>query len=262
MREIKRYLKIWIRLSLNSFAAMFFNRFSVLIFLAGKFLRFGITLGVLLIIFSKVSTAGGYTKDQIIIVFLVYTLIDALAQFLFREVYRFRPKIIEGTFDKDLVRPVSALFVSLLGGADILDLITIGVYLIVFVLFSWSQMLTFLNFLLFLLLVVNGILIAAGFHIIVLAIGVLTTEVDHLIMIYRDVENLGRIPIDFYDKGLKFVLTYIVPIGIMLTFPAKALLGLWSGKILITALAVSIIFFYGSLRFWSLALRKYSSASS
>ncbi len=262
MREIKRYLKIWLRLSYNSFSAMFFTRFSAVIFLLGKILRFSFILIFLLAVFSKVPGAGGYSKEQIIIVFLIYSLIDTLSQFLFREVYRFRPKVVFGTFDKDLVKPVSPLFLSLFGGADVLDLITVVIYTLVFFIFLSSLVITPLNFSLFLLFLINGVVLAAAFHIIVLSIGILTTEVDHLIMIYRDVENLGRIPVDFYDKALRFVLTYLLPIGIMMTVPAKILFGLWNVKILGVALVVSLAFFYASLRFWGYALQKYSSASS
>ncbi len=241
---------------------MFFTRFSAVIFLVGKIFRFSFVLFFLLVVFSKVKFAGGYSREQIILVYLFFSLIDALSQFLFREVYRFRPKIVLGTFDKDLVRPVSPLFVSLLGGADVLDLITIVLYSLVFFVFTGSISISFINFLLFLLFIINSILIAAAFHIFVLAVGVLTTEIDHLIMVYRDVENLGRIPVDFYDKALRFVLTYIIPIGIMMTVPAKVLFGLWDTKVLGVALAVSLTFFYASLRFWRFALQKYSSASS
>lgn len=262
MKELKHYLKVWWRLSLNSFASMFYTRFSAVIFLVGKIFRFGFVLFFLLVIFSKIKFAKGYTGEQIIIVYLVFSLIDAISQFLFREVYRFRPKVVLGDFDKDLVRPISPLFVSLLGGADVLDLITIFLYSLVFLIFVKGLSVSLLNFILFLLLIINAIIISAGFHIIVLAIGILTTEIDHLIMIYRDVENLGRIPIDFYDKVLRFVLTYIVPIGIMMTLPAKVLFGLWNFKILVLALGVSFVFFLFSLKFWQFALKRYSSASS
>ena len=55
-------------------------------------------------------------------------LIDVISQFLFREVYRFRPLVVSGEFDLVLVKPVSSLFRSLAGGADVIDLITIPPY--------------------------------------------------------------------------------------------------------------------------------------
>jgi len=40
------------------------------------------------------------------------------AQLLFRDVYRFRPKVVSGDFDLILVKPINPLFRVLLGGAD------------------------------------------------------------------------------------------------------------------------------------------------
>ena len=263
MKKIKFYLKLWLRFSKLSFSSMFYTRISALLFLAGKLVRFLIVFTFIFAVFSRVENkVNGYGKDEIIIVLLVYTLFDSLTQFLFREVYRFRPKIIDGSFDFTLTKPLSPLFHSLLSGSDLLDLIMSIIYLIIFTGFLISQQIPIANLTFFSVLAVCAVLISSAFHILVLAIGILTTEVDHLIMIYRDIQQLGRIPIEFYNKALQIILTYIIPIGIMITFPAKAIIGFFSPQTMILSLFISTIFFYLSIKFWQYSLKKYSSASS
>ncbi len=263
MKKLRFYLKLWLRFSKLSFAAMFYTRTSALLFLAGKLVRFLIIFTFIFAVFSRIGNkVNGYGRDEIIIVLLVYTLFDSLIQFLFREVYRFRPKIIEGSFDFTLTKPFSPLFHSLLSGADLLDLIMTIFYLVIFVGFLILQQIPVANLLLFSLLAVCAVLIASAFHILVLATGVLTTEVDHLIMIYRDIQQLGRIPIEFYNKALQMILTYIIPIGVMITIPAKAIIGFFSPQMLILSFVISMILFYISIKFWQYALRRYASASS
>ena len=185
-----------------------------------------------------------------------------MAQFLFREAYRFRPLVVSGDFDLILVKPVNALFRVLMGGADVLDLITIPP--IIFAVYYVGRLLspTTAHTVLFLLLIINGLLIATAFHIAVLALGIITLEVDHTIMIYRDITNLGRFPVDIYKQPLQGILTYLIPVGIMVTLPAKALMGLVTPWGIVSSFVLGIVAIILSLRFWSFALTKYSSASS
>lgn len=108
----------------------------------------------------------------------------------------------------------------------------------------------------------NSLVLATAFHIIVLAIGILTTAVDHTIMIYRDITSMGRVPTDIYKEPLKSIVTFILPVGILMTFPAKAMMGLLSFWGIIISISISVVVFYLSLTLWRYALTKYSSASS
>ena len=125
MRKLKKYLKIWWIMSKNFFVMVLGQKLALSIFFIGKIFRFFFFFIFLFFILKGSGTLAGYTGTQIIFFFLTFNVIDVITQFLFREVYRFRPMIVNGDFDFVLVKPISALFRSLLGGADIIDLITI-----------------------------------------------------------------------------------------------------------------------------------------
>ena len=110
--------------------------------------------------------------------------------------------------------------------------------------------------------VTNGLVIATGFHILVLALAIMTTEVDHAIMIYRDLTSMGRVPVDIYQEPLRGIITFVIPIGIMMTFPAKALFGLLTPGMVALAVIVGVGFLVVCLRLWRFALTQYASASS
>jgi ABC-2 type transport system permease protein len=107
-----------------------------------------------------------------------------------------------------------------------------------------------------------AMVLVTAIHILVAAIGVITTEVDHAIWIYRDLSQMARFPVDIYIEGVRFFLTFIVPIGLIFTVPAKALFGVLSIQWLIFALVFTVVFYLVILKFWNYALKKYSSASS
>ena len=262
MATFKRYLQIWWLMSRNSFMAWLSQRGFATMILVGKLLGFGFFFAFIYFILKGTGTLAGYSINQTIFFFLTFKLVDVIPQFLFREVYRFRPLIVTGNFDLILAKPISPLFRSLMGGADILDLITIPPLIILVYLVGKSLGPTPVEVFSYLLLVLNGLLIATAFHITVLALGIITLEIDHTAMIYRDLINLGRLPIDIYREPLRGILTYLIPVGIMMTLPAKALMGLVSPIGIILSFAMGVIVVLVSIRFWNFALTKYTSASS
>lgn len=262
MGRITYYLKIWLIMSKNAFLIWFTQTKLLVLFLTGKILRFVFFVTFLLFLLKGANRLAGYDINQAIFFFLTFNVIDVLAQFFFREVYRFRSLIVSGDFDLILTKPMSALFRSLMGGADVVDLVTIPPLFIA--VFYVGNMLnpTILHSTFYVLLLVNGLIIAAAFHIAVLSFGIITLEIDHTIMIYRDLTNLGRLPVDIYKEPLKGILTYFVPIGIMISLPAKALMGLVSLPGVLWSLGFGAIALFLSIKFWNFALTKYTSASS
>jgi ABC-2 type transport system permease protein len=262
LKRLEYYFKIWIFMSKNSFLMVLNQKSVLLIFLAGKILRFAFFLAFLFLLVSGVDTLAGYNPTQAIFFFLTFMVIDTTAQFFFREVYRFRSHVVSGDFDLILVKPISALFRTLMGGADVIDLVTIPPLYFTVIYVGHLLSPTPLQVFIYLLLIFVGLIITTAFHIIVMSLGIITFEVDHTMMIYRDVTSMGRFPTDIYKEPLKSVLTYFIPVAVMMSLPAKALMGLASGLSIFIAILLAFVFMFVSLRFWEFALKKYSSASS
>lgn len=235
------------------------QKLTLSIFFVGKVLRFLFFFMFLYFLLLGTKNLSGYNANEAIFFFLTFNVIS---QFLFREVYRFRPMIVNGDFDFVLVKPMNALFRSLLGGADVIDFLTIPPLLVVTYYIGASLHPNLLNVAYYALLIINGFIIATAFHIIILSLAILTTEIDHTVMIYRDLTSLGRLPVDIYKQPLQGFLTYFIPVGVMMTLPVRAMIGLVSPAGILLAFLIGIILIIISLNFWNFALKKYSSASS
>ncbi len=262
MNTLKRYLKIWLIMSRNSFLTVFNQRSALLIFLTGKLLRFFFFFAFIIFLLKGTKNLAGYNLNETLLFFLTFNLIDTVSQFLFREVYRFRSMIVTGRFDLVLSKPLNPLFRSLMGGADLIDFLiilplTVATFYVANLLNPSPIQAIF-----FVVLLINGLIIASAFHIFVLALGIITMEVDHTVMIYRDVLALGRFPIDIYKEPLKSFITFLIPIGIMVSFPAKSVMGLVSPAGTVWSVIFGLLLLFISLKFWNFALKKYSSASS
>lgn len=261
---MKRYVNLWLHFLHIAIQGELANRYASLLFLFGKVLRFvGFTI-FLFLLTSQTKFLAGYSVNQVLLFFLTFNLIDVLAQTFFRGAYRFRARIVDGSFDYYLIKPVSPLFRSLLTNTDVMDLLTLIPLagMTGFIIWHAQSSITFFSLLVYLVLVVNGFLIALACHIMLVALCIITYEIDNTLWIYRDLVALGRVPIDIYKEPIRSVLTFVIPIAVMVSFPTKALFGLLS----VEGMVVSVVVSAGMLAFaawlWRYSLRRYASASS
>lgn len=260
VNRLKIYWYYWYRSSIMTLQSVIATRLSSFLFLSGKLLRIGFWLVFLIAIKDKINLLSGYNLDQLIIFFLIFNVFDLLGQIFYRGIYWYRNEIISGNFDFTLTKPLDPLFQVLVSHTDWLDIppliITVGFLIIKLPAVSVSELLAFIFMGLIAMVLITAI------HIFVGAIGVLTTEVDHAIWIYRDLSQMGRFPVDIYIESVRFFLNFIIPIGLIFTLPAKALIGLLSWQWLAGALVFAGGFYYLIIKFWQYALKQYSSASS
>lgn len=262
IKKIYYYFKIWALMAKNSLLIWLMSRSSLPFFLIGKIVRYIFYFGFLYFLVKQTNGLAGYESNQVLFFTATYVLIDTLAQFFFRSVYSFRPLVVTGDLDLVLIKPVNPLFRVLMGGPDPVDLITIPPIIAIVVYIGSLLSPTPMQIFYFIVLAINGLLIATAFHIAVLSFGIITLEIDHTIMIYRDLTSMGRLPIDIYKEPLKGILTFLIPVGVMVTIPAKALMGLINPLGIFSALLFGISLLMLSFKFWKFALKKYSSASS
>ena len=262
--RLKTYIKVWKIFALTELQETFINRGSNILFMLGKILRLFFALLFLILIKNNVNNFAGYTSNQVVVFFLTYQFIDLASQILYRGVYVFGNKIRNGDFDFLLIQPISPLFRALTGKPDINDAIFMIPSLAVsfYVFNNLNLIITWQSFLWYLLLLLNGLLIATAIHIIILAVGVLTTEVDSIIWIYRDLNRMGKFPVSIYMQPLRFALFFIVPIGMMITIPTEVLLGAEPSFSIALTTLVGIGSFVFSLKIWKWSLKRYASASS
>ena len=265
LRTLKRYLKIWTRLTALQFQEQIANaRVAAILLLAGKALRFVTAFIFLWAIVGQAKVLAGYNLAEAVFVLALFNWGTSLTELFLRGVYQFKQKVEDGTFDFYLLSPVSELFYSLFSYTDALDLMMMIPYTIV-LFWSWQNTgypVTGQGLLWVAIAIVAMCLFVLSLHILVLGIGVKYIEVDNTVMLYRDVERMAAFPIDIYTKIVGFSLTYIIPFAVIATVPAKIIFGRLSPTILLFFLALTFVELQLALAFWRHSLRGYTSASS
>lgn len=261
---IKRFLKIWFLMSKNALQEQITSLLAAVFFTLGKIVRFIFFFIFLFTVVSSTKSLAGYDANQVILFFLIFNVVDITAQFFFRGVYIFRYMVISGDLDLQLTKPLPSFFHPLFRRTDILDFVVLVPLWILTLWFIFSRGLApnVVNLLYFLIFYLNALIVAFAIHLFVCSVGVITLAIDHLIEVYRDLLNLAHFPTDIYQRSIQAILTFAVPVIIMITIPTKVLMGLLSWQWIILSFVISGIALWGSLRFWKHALTQYSSASS
>jgi ABC-2 type transport system permease protein len=264
MQTIQRHFTVWMLFAKYELLQQFSSKTSMVFFFVGKIIRFFSFFVILLLLRGTVRSVSGYTVDEVLIFFLTFNFIDIVSQMFLRGVYGMNGIVRSGEFDFYLMRPINPLFRSLMGAPDFNDVL-LFMPLTGFSVWYIHQILPDLTpdrIFSYIILLIGGFLISVSFHILVLASGVVSTEIDHTIMLYRDLTQMARFPIDIYREPFRAFITFIIPIGVMMSFPSKALLGVLQPHLMIVGAIISVVSFFLSLKIWDIALKKYSSASS
>ena len=259
--KIKRDLFIFTLFSKYAVKSVLLHPSGAVLFTLGKIIRFVVLFLFVFFLVSRTSTLKGYSVNQAIIFYLTFNIIDTASQLLFREVYRFRQLVVSGDLDGVLVKPYHPFLRVLVWGIDPLDAVMIIFYTLLTLIFigKSANSITFFSFLSYILLTVNALVIATAFHITVLAFGILTSNIDHGVMIYRDLTSIGRFPIEIYQEPFRWIVTFVIPVGIMMSFPTQSLFGILSPLLIGVSVIIAVIALLGSLYLWNTALKKYQS---
>lgn len=264
LRFLRKYARVWLVMAKMSFAEQASSRINAAALFTGKMIRLGFVFFFLVSLFAHTRSLAGFNLTETLLFFMTFNLVDIIAQLLFRGIYWIKWMIDRGELDLTLTRPISPLFRLATHTTDFLDLLTLipTIIILTLVILRLGVEVSIWQLVLYLLLVFCGIVIAMAVHIFVAGVAVFTQEVDNLIWIYRDLMTMGRFPASIYALPVRLVLTFAVPVVVMISFPVEALLGILSWYWVLFSFFWAGLFFWGSVKFWGLSLKYYTSVSS
>jgi len=222
-------------------------------------------LGSVTIFYYHRTTLGGWTYDQALLVVGLWEIFSGVqGAILTPNVTRMVEHIQEGTFDFVLLKPANSQFLATVTASSILKFVDVGVgFLLIAIglarLNYWPSPYDILTFV---VLIAAGMVMIYSLWLLLITLAFWFVRVDNFTEIFNTFYEAGRFPISVYRGTLRFILTFVVPIAFLTTFPAATLLGTLSRTYVFGAVGMAIVLFYVSARFWRYAIRFYSSASS
>ena len=114
----------------------------------------------------------------------------------------------------------------------------------------------------FLVMLLSGVAIVYSIWLAMVSFAFWFVRIDNITELFYAFYEAGRYPVTIYRGVVRALLTFVIPIAFVTTFPASALIGRLDQTTVLIAVVFAVAFLFLSSRFWNFALRHYSSASS
>lgn len=215
-------------------------------------------------LFRVTDQIGSWNLEQTRVFLGLLFVVDAFYMILFSEnLDRMSDKVGKGQIDLLIAKPVSSQFmVSLqrMNTAIIGNLILALTWLVISIRglpdFEWTRVFWLI------ILVPAGILSLYSIRFMFCSLALLFTRADNIQYLWFQVYRLGMRPDSIYVPWLKILILTLLPVAVVASVPARALLDPPNIGLFIWVVFWSGTLLYASHRFWNYCLRHYSSASS
>jgi viologen exporter family transport system permease protein len=107
-----------------------------------------------------------------------------------------------------------------------------------------------------------GVLATYALWMLCAAASFWVVRLDNLMYLLGSIFDVGRWPVQVFRGVWRFVFTFVIPIAVMTTFPAMALLGVLDGRRIVATAGGALVLLVLSRLVWRTAIRSYTSASS
>lgn len=170
--------------------------------------------------------------------------------------------IRKGTFDLILLKPADAQFLASTSKIDMtraVDLIA-AVGLCVLGLVKGASRPSVGALLSCALIAACGALILYSIFVMVISMAFWVVKIDNLGYLIASAFDAARWPASIFKGVAAFILTFVLPLAVITTWPAEALLGRLEPQRMLWALALAATFGLVSRGVWRVALGRYTSA--
>jgi viologen exporter family transport system permease protein len=225
------------------------------------------TLGLvpLLIAFRSRPALSGWTLDEALVVVAWFTLLKGLLDGAVNpSLLQVVDHIRQGTLDFVLLKPADAQFLVSTARFELwkgLDAIAaLALFAVAFRGLGRAPGPGAIA--LALVLLASATLVLYSAWILVVAAAFWVVRLDNLAYLFSSLFDFARWPVSIFKGAWRVVFTFVVPLAVLTTYPAQALLGTLAPRTAAVSLAGTLAFAWLARAVWKRALARYTSASS
>ena len=228
-------------------------------------LNIGSALTAVAIIFSRTDTLAGWRAPELVTLLGVYFVMYGAIQIVIApSLTKFMEDVRSGALDFTLTKPADAQLLVSLSEVRVWKLVDLGLGLVILAngITRIAATLGVWQALGFVVALIAGAITVYSFWIVLATCAFWFVRLENVLMIFWNMYQAGRWPVDVYPRWLRWTLTGLVPVALAVTVPAEALAGRLSLANLALACGVALVLAFASRWFWRIGLRRYSGASA
>ncbi|MBX5483680.1 MAG: ABC-2 family transporter protein [Myxococcaceae bacterium] len=263
--KASRYLKLFaIQLRTSALVAVQYRYDFIVDGIISLFWTFT-ALAPLLVVFNQRAEIVGWSRGEALLVVGWFTLLQGVLEGAINpSLITVVEHIRKGTLDFVLLKPADAQFLVSTSKFLPWRVTNVIAALAIFV-FSFREMgraPSVAALATAALLFVTSVLILYSLWIITVSLAFYVVKIDNLTYLFTSLFDAARWPASVFPAALKIVFTYVLPLALMTTYPAQAMLGKLTPQGALLPLAGAAVFSAVARWVWTRSIRKYTSASS
>jgi len=232
---------------------------------AMSFYWLGWNLVPLLILYSDRRTVAGWDFPSALVVIAWFTSLRGMIEGAINpSLLGVVEKIRTGEFDYLLLKPADAQFLVSTAKFEpwkVIDVVGgLGLAVIAFVMLG--RVPAGADVALCALLLLAAALVLYSIWILIIAASFWVIRLDNLIHLFNAVFDAARWPIAIFRGVWRILFTFVIPLALMTTFPAMAILGTLDARSVAFSVGGALLFAAAARALWRKAIRSYTSASS
>jgi ABC-2 type transport system permease protein len=224
-----------------------------------------VTLVPLLVVFGTRSSVAGWTFPEMLVVLGWFVALKGVLEgTLSPSLMQVVDHVRKGTLDFVLLKPADAQLLVSLAKIEPWRVIDLAGAFVIFA-YAFHQIGHVprpSHILLAAALLCAAVLVLYSIAILVVSIAFVAVRVDNLLYLFQSVFDVARWPSSVFRGTLAMIFTYVLPLALMTTYPALALLGKLTARTALGALLGSLAFAGVARLIWLSSIRRYTSASS
>ncbi|MBI5507229.1 MAG: ABC-2 family transporter protein [Deltaproteobacteria bacterium] len=217
----------------------------------------------LLVLYGDRQTVAGWTWPQALLVVGFFNVLRGILNSVIQpSLQAVVEHIRRGTLDFVLMKPADAQFLVSTARFEVREVTDslAGVGIIAYALSRLGEWPGPLGVAAAVLIVGCGVMILYSIFILVVGLAFVWVKVDNLSYLFMSLFDAARWPASVFRGAMAWVFTFILPLAVMTTFPALAVMNRLTPAALAQALLVTAVFLTLSRVAWLQCLRRYTSA--
>jgi ABC-2 type transport system permease protein len=219
----------------------------------------------LLVVFRVRPTIAGWTFGEALLVTGWFTLLQGVLEGAINpSLVSVVEHIRKGTLDFVLLKPADAQFLVSTARFQPWRATNVLVAIVIFV-FGFraiGRAPEVAHIALSMALLVAAIAVLYSLWILTVSAAFYVVRIDNLTYLFNAIFDAARWPVQVFRGFVRFLFTFIVPLALMTTFPAQAMLGTLPATTVAAAMGGAVVFFALARAVWLASIGKYTSASS
>lgn len=264
--EIKKHAFIWFVFMKNSLIGQLEYRAN---FFTGLSMEAGYLLVKLLyviVVYRAGSSVNGMTPDEVLVFVGTFVIVTGFYAGMFMiNNFALSEHIRNGTLDFFIVKPVSLQFMATLRRSDFALFLTDVTAGVIMVAIGWSRLkipLNLLNLAGFTGYMLSGVIVGYSLFLFPILFSFWFVKSGSLSGVVDSFWDFNNVPMGVYSKLVQRLGVYVLPIFVVTNFPALFIIGKMSTMYAVWGIIAPILCFGATRLLWTVAVKRYSSASS